>query len=72
MSEADTPITVETVNRIEHLQSEVATLKASWVRMYEALQLSTALACHMDILFQSTKERIALQRNKWLANCTAI
>jgi hypothetical protein len=72
ISEAGIPIKMEAVNEIELVRSEVATLKAGWTHIYEALQLSAALTCHMEVLFQSAKERIAVERNKWLANCTAI
>lgn len=72
ISEADLPTKMETVNGIELLQSEVMALKASWTQLYEALQFSSALTFHMEVVFQSIKERIAVERNKWLTSCTAI
>jgi hypothetical protein len=62
---------MELVNKIELLQSEVDSLRADWTPTYKFFELSAGLACHMELIFEDAKERITLERNKWLANCTA-
>jgi hypothetical protein len=71
LSGTDLHSDMELVNKIELLQSEVDSLKADWIPIHKDFELSAALACHMKSIFEDAKERITLERNKWLANCTA-
>lgn len=56
---------------VKNLEAELDTLQHNWLMIYQTLEKSKEVAIQIEFIYENAKVRIAMERNKWLANCTA-
>lgn len=56
---------------IKNLEAELDRLQRNWLLTYQTLEISEEVANQIEFICKNAKDRMTMERNKWLANCTA-
>lgn len=54
------------------LRGEVATVRAAWAVLHQTMADTASAVDALSHIHETAQRRIVVERNKWLANCTAI
>lgn len=56
---------------IKGLEANLDSLQRNWLLIYQTLEKSEEVANQIEFICNKANEAMTMERNKWLANCTA-
>lgn len=56
---------------IKGLEANLDSLQRNWLLIYQTLEKSEGVANEIEFICNKANDAMTMERNKWLANCTA-